>query len=310
MGPTLFIIAGVIALALIGGRLAQSIRLRRNRARLQRLAASPVGAETALIRWRQRAAAERQSRWPQQLQQLEQLAFSYEVLPGAQAEAAYEAARIAGEAEGFTPLIITPDSLLLPALPRERLLSEAQHVLAAVPQAEDFFAERRSGFFRYDGEGTRRMLDEAEAFALAEPLPEAPQLGQRMSTLLDMAGQKPPFPAVAEAALVRIPTPRSWEIPAYTLYGGWNGCPDSAQMVAVGRYWHETYGADICALGDQTLEFRVAHPPADQRAALALMREQMLFCDEGLHDLISAPAMFRDVVAQLRGQRYWLFWWD
>jgi hypothetical protein len=81
-------------------------------------------------------------------------------------------------------------------------------------------------------------------------------------------------------------------------------------MVAVARYWNETHGADICALGKQTLEFRVARPPADQPAALALIREQMLFCAEGLHDLISAPPMFRDVVAQLRGQRYWLFWWD
>jgi hypothetical protein len=36
----------------------------------------------------------------------------------------------------------------------------------------------------------------------------------------------------------------------------------------------------------------------------------MFFCDEGFGDLISDPAVFRDVVAQLRGQRYWLFWWD
>jgi hypothetical protein len=81
-------------------------------------------------------------------------------------------------------------------------------------------------------------------------------------------------------------------------------------MVAVARYWHSTYGADICAMGKQTLEFRVARPPSDQRAALALIREQMLFCDEGLHDFIGASPVFRDVVAQLRGQRYWLFRWD
>lgn len=81
-------------------------------------------------------------------------------------------------------------------------------------------------------------------------------------------------------------------------------------MVAVARHWHEAYGADICGMGEQTLEFRVARPPADQRAALALIREHILFCDEGLFDLIGTPATFRDVVAQLQRQRYWLFWWD
>jgi Domain of unknown function (DUF4253) len=304
-GLILFIIVGGVALALI-------FALGRKRARMRRvLRPSPVDAETARIRLQQRAAARRHSSWPRQLQQLEHLAFPYELVPGAEAEAAYEAARITGETEGFTPLIITPDSLLLPPFSRERLLSEAQRILAAAPQAEKFFAERRARLFRHgDGDSTQRMLDEAEAFALAEPVAAPANADNRMSTLQDMAGQKPPFPWVEEAALVRIPTPRSWEIPAYTMYGGWNGCPDSAVMVAVARYWNETHGADICALGKQTLEFRVARPPADQPAALALIREQMLFCAEGLHDLISAPPMFRDVVAQLRGQRYWLFWWD
>ncbi len=307
-GPIVFIIAiiaGAVALGL-------AFRWGRRRARMRRLLhPSPAEAEATRIRWQQRAAARRQSLWPQQLQLLDRLGFPYQLVPGAQAEAAYEFVRITGQAEGFTPLIITPDSLLLPALSRERLLSEAQQILAAVPPAEAYFAEHRASSLRYDSDGTtQRMIDEAEAFALAEPPLELPLIDQRMSTLTDMAGQKPPFPWVEEAALVRIPTPRSWEIPAYTLYGGWNFSPGPAEKVAVARYWHETYGADICALGDHTLEFRVARPPADQRAAIALIREQMLFCDEGVHDLIGTPAIFRDVVGQLRSQRYWLFWWD
>jgi hypothetical protein len=131
-----------------------------------------------------------------------------------------------------------------------------------------------------------------------------------MVTLFDTLGAKPPFPYVQEAALVQIPTPRSWEIPAYTLYCGWNACPNSEQMVAVARHWSEKYGADICALGNGTIEFRVEHPPADLRDALELVREQMLFCDEGVDDLISAPEFLRQTVLHLPKQRYWIFWWD
>jgi hypothetical protein len=293
-------IAAAVALALAFGA------PRRKRARMQPRRTSAVDAETALTRSRQQAEVERRSRWPQRLRELP---FPFEVVAGAQAEAAYESARLKGETEGFTPLIITPDSNLLPGVSHERLTTEAQRILATAPQVDEFFAELRAGLFAHDDDALRQLA-EAEAFAVAEPVSEWQQVGNRMSTVEDMAGHRPPFPPIEQAAIVRIPTPRSWEIPAYTLYGGWTSCPDSAQMVAVARHWHEIYGADICAIGKQTLEFRVARPPADQHAALALMREHLLFCDEGLGDLIDTPVMFRDAVAQLRGQRYWLFWWD
>jgi Domain of unknown function (DUF4253) len=76
------------------------------------------------------------------------------------------------------------------------------------------------------------------------------------------------------------------------------------------QHWNEKYGADICAFGNGTMEFRVERPPADVHDALALVREQMLFCDEGLNDLIAAPEFFREMVLHLPKERYWLFWWD
>jgi len=269
---------------------------------------SPAEMQKALELGQQKLAAQRELLWQQQLKQL---VFPYELVSGAEAEAAYEAARAKGQAEGYTPLIITPATWLLPNFSREELVAEAQRVIDNAPQAKEFFSERMVERSKYDEDGTtNRRLDEAEAFAAAEPIGPTRELDDRMFTLQDTLGEKPPFPHVREAALVRIPTPRPWEIPAYTLYGGWNACPNSEQMVAVAQHWHEKYGADICALGDGTLEFRVGRLPTDQREAVELMREQMLFCDEGMDDLIEAPDIFRDAVSLLPIQKYWIFWWD
>jgi hypothetical protein len=254
-----------------------------------------------------REAATRQQLWQQQLNSLP---FPYDLVPGAEAETAYEAARVKGQIDGFTPLIITPASLQLPNLPLDRLKPKVRQAIASAPPAQEFFSERIARWSRYDEDGTRqRWLTEAPTFATVSIEP-AHDLVDSMFTLRDATGHRPPLPYVAEAALVRIPTPRSWEIPAYTLYGGWNDCPETAQIVAVARHWSEKYGADICAFGDGTIEFRVDRPPADLHAALDLVREHMLFCDEGANDLIASPEFFRDTLLRLPKQKYWLFWWD
>jgi hypothetical protein len=146
-----------------------------------------------------------------------QFAFPYELIPGAQAEAAYEMAREQGRAEGFVPVIITPDSFQ-PDLSREKLMAEAQRILSAVRPAEEFFAERRAKSERLpEDDEWRRVVAEAEAFALAGPEPAPAYVDNRMSALSNTRGARPPFKRFDEVAVVRIPTSRSWEIPAYTL---------------------------------------------------------------------------------------------
>ena len=82
-------------------------------------------------------------------------------------------------------------------------------------------------------------------------------------------------------------------------------------MVAVARSWNEKYGADICAIGKPvTLEFRIARPPADQREALAFMREQMVFCDGAMHEIFYDRSVFREAVTGLRHRKYLMCWWD
>jgi hypothetical protein len=240
-----------------------------------------------------------------------QFAFPYELVPGAQAEAAYEIAREQGRAEGFVPLIITPDSVL-PDLSGEKLMAEAQRILSAVRPAEEFFAERRAKIERLpEDDEWRRVVAEAEAFALAKPEPAPAYVDHRMSALTDMRGTTPPFARFDEAAVVRIPTSRSWEIPAYTLFSGGAAGPEPEQMIAVARSWNEKYGADICAMGKPvTLEFRIARPPTDQREALMFMREQVVFCDGAMDEIFYERSVFREEVTGLRHRKYLMCWWD
>lgn len=104
-----------------------------------------------------------------------------------------------------------------------------------------------------------------------------------------------------------VPTVQPWRVPAYLGLGGWNDCPDTPEHCAVLRHWHERYGAEIAAVGDDVIELSVTRPPLTREAALALAREQYEYCadivDQGCETYAGLAATL------LRG-RIWFFWWD
>src|ERR1700750_213239 len=77
-------------------------------------------------RFRAERKAQQAELWERQRRRI---IFPYDLLPGADAEAAFEAARTRGRQEGYVPLIITPDTWLLPDLAREQWLAEAQSII-------------------------------------------------------------------------------------------------------------------------------------------------------------------------------------
>src|SRR5262249_36957201 len=136
-----------------------------------------------------------------------------------------------------------------------------------------------------------------------------------MSFVLGGHQTSPPLQPFPQTALVRIPTPRSWEIPAHVLFGfSGDGVPTPEQIIAVARDWHERYGADICAVGHLALEFRVQRPPADRREAVRLLREHLLFSSLISEAFGGRPDMLheylRDTLAELPRQTYWQFGWE
>jgi hypothetical protein len=110
-----------------------------------------------------------------------------------------------------------------------------------------------------------------------------------------------------EVYIVVLPTSDPTEAPAYLRYGGWNACPAPEVHVAALRRWRDAFGFEVVSMGPDVLEGRVTRRPADRDAALALAREQAVYCpdviDQGAETLSNLGAI-------LMAGDWWFFWWD
>ncbi|MFN7956299.1 MAG: DUF4253 domain-containing protein [bacterium] len=109
------------------------------------------------------------------------------------------------------------------------------------------------------------------------------------------------------ATLLWVETPHGWDVPAIVRFGGWNSCPPTHVHVAMLKRWHERFGACLVGLSRDRLEVEVARRPRGRGEALALAREQFLYCDElVLTEHGSLPAL----AACLLASDVWSFRWD
>lgn len=109
------------------------------------------------------------------------------------------------------------------------------------------------------------------------------------------------------ATLLWAESPRSWDVPAILRFGGWNSCPPPVVHVAMLHRWHARWGAELVGLSRDRLEVAVRRPPRTRPEALALAREQFLYCEELVlaeHDSIG------ELAAALLVSRVWSFRWD
>ena len=120
---------------------------------------------------------------------------------------------------------------------------------------------------------------------------------------LDLGTRKPK----SKVLIAQIPTERSYEIPAYLAWGGWNECPGPAEQVAVLRHWHEKYGIEIFAITGDVLECSVDHPPMGREECIELAREQFIYCTDIVYQ--GVETLFA-LAALLQNSHAWFFWWD
>ncbi|MEX2219368.1 MAG: DUF4253 domain-containing protein [Phycisphaerales bacterium] len=110
-----------------------------------------------------------------------------------------------------------------------------------------------------------------------------------------------------DLSLVLLPTTRAWEACAYLAFEAVNFDISSDAHVAVHKYWHEQYGAELVTCGGDVLEFTVARPPRAEAAAAKLAREQFAYCPDLVEQGVgSLGALTRILV----GGNIWYFWWD
>jgi hypothetical protein len=111
----------------------------------------------------------------------------------------------------------------------------------------------------------------------------------------------------AQVVIALIPAAESWMVPCYLRAGGWNECPAAEEQAAVFKYWEEKYGATLACVSSDVIELQVARPPQTREDALALAREQYIFCTDIVEQ---GTGTVEALAATLLNGRVWYFWWD
>lgn len=104
-----------------------------------------------------------------------------------------------------------------------------------------------------------------------------------------------------------LPTMEAATAPAYLRWGGWNACPAPEYHVAALRDWHTRYGAEPVGISGDVINLRVARRPPTRDEALALAREQFLYCEDLV---LQGTETFAPLAAGLMRSDWWYFWWD
>jgi Domain of unknown function (DUF4253) len=78
-------------------------------------------------------------------------------------------------------------------------------------------------------------------------------------------------------------------------------------IVAVARYWRQTYGSELVAMGPDLLEFNVSRPPQNHESAISLLKEHYVFAPDSFE--FDCEFLER-AAARLRANNSWVFWWD
>ena len=73
------------------------------------------------------------------------------------------------------------------------------------------------------------------------------------------------------------------------------------------RIWRDRYGAELIGINSDTINLRVAVRPKTREEALALARDQYIYCpditDQGVQT-------YSALAADLMTNDWWYFWWD
>ena len=135
--------------------------------------------------------------------------------------------------------------------------------------------------------------------SLTEP-PASPREGPDVIRQLD-GGFLP------EVFLVVLPTDKSFEVPAYLKWGGWNSCPPPELQVAMLRSWHERFGAELVGIRSDAMDLLVSRLPETFGEAMTLALEEYVYCNDSIDQ---GTGTVTGRAAELMADPWWDLWWD
>jgi Domain of unknown function (DUF4253) len=228
----------------------------------------------------------RDQRWPLWLKSL---AHPFELVPGAEAGDAFEAARTRGQAEGFCPLIVQT-GFDLPVRAKPISLKDSK-----VRTADEYFEWN-----------ARTFAENTDNLALFEAVEEvAPTLPQGLY-MIDMLSTTRPLSIYNEVAILRLPCAESWKIPLFLDVGppASDSGRSRGEEIGIQRQWYERFGAELYCIGERSWQFRVSRPPRSHAEAVDLLRQHYLYAwiDDAYDEETIANG-----AAQLRVDTHWMF---
>ena len=196
------------------------------------------------------------------------------------------------EAKGqFTPILV----------PVEEALDRMLEGRPALPAPED--AQPEAGKAILDRRWRALFASEAEAEdPPAELLGEIEGSKEQIHFLSCQQDGTP-----LETLMLRLPITEGWQAPAYIPVGGECGMPDTAELLAVCKYWYEKYRAVPAAMGRNSMEF-VLPKVIDREQAMEVAKEHYAFCpDRVLRD--TKTGTIGEVADSLWQSTVWFFKW-
>ena len=207
---------------------------------------------------------------------------------------AYRQARVRGEKEGFLPMLVAVDELLLECL-EDADQVRAELLAAPLESGEEFLQKWLKEIKEELGE------DEPDYW---EQLIGEVSDGEgidRFLSLWDFDGKK-----TVPVVLAEIPIKNPWEVFAYLPFGGWNECPANEEHMAVAKYWFEKYGAIPALMTHDVLEYSLPAPVSQERA-MEVAWEQFTYCSDIVEQGVGTIGRLADGLTK---SHYWYFWWD
>jgi hypothetical protein len=159
---------------------------------------------------------------------------------------------------------------------------------------------------------TSRTLDREETIAAFESSEQEPPIGNwpterhrsmGLSVARDVLSEK----RCGTVRIALVPTDDWTTVPAHLRWGGWNGCPAAEYHVAALREWRDRYGVELVGMSSDTINLHVKKRPVTREEALALAREQYVYCPDIIDQGVGT---YSALAAALMAEDWWYFWWD
>lgn len=175
----------------------------------------------------------------------DQIGCEYEIIPpmdeASQVLKVYQEAKEDGKQKGYVPILVVPDQELL------NRMKEAE-------EPEYYLKEYK----KHDGKAILDgYLSEIKAYLekQGEPWEEVVSDVERGEGMNEFIGFMPDdWDSTLEVILAKIPTEHPWEVFAWVPMGGWNECPPTEYIMAVMKYWVETYGLEPVVIAQDIIE--------------------------------------------------------